>query len=241
MLERTTHLPLKPSLDLMREIPVSLKSRIIRPFLPADTSKVRAFFSAYRRRPEDVAITDFSTGHFSAVLESAIREFQGVPYDLCVDLGCGSSNLREMSGPAIWNRYIGTDLLIDEQLPPGSPDSLLEHDLNLGLPTLPETQSTLFVAVNLLCFLQGIERLASDIVNRKGRRTVLLLEPHPSILWESAFHGFRLFYRGYPELLVNFQHSQASVTRTKVNLGVPGFRFWTASNLLAIEMPTARS
>jgi hypothetical protein len=241
MLERTTHLQIKPSLDLMREIPVSLKSRIIRPFFKADTRKVRSFFATYRRRPEEVAITDFSTGHFSNVLLNEIRTLRDPPFELCIDLGCGSSNLRQICSQPVWNRYIGTDLLIDEAMPASSSDVLVEHDLSVGLPRLPETESTLLVAVNVLCYMENIAPLMSDIAKRSGRRSVLILEPHPSILWESAFHGFRLFYRSYGELLSHFARNSKTITRTKVNLGVPGFRGWTASNLLHIELSSQRT
>ena len=226
----------KASIDLLKEVPVSMKSRFLRPFLKANTERTRLFFSKYRRSPAEAAITDFSTGHFSSFLLEELRAIPDVPFDLCVDLGCGQSNLRTSCTPPLWKQYVGADLLIDEQLPVGSVDILVEHNLNIGLPELPESSNTIFVAVNLLCYLEDISPLMSNIASRPGRRTVLFLEPQPSILWECAFYGFRLFYRTPEEILHHLGTKAKSTARTKINLGLPGLKHWTASNLLRIEL-----
>ncbi|MCP4985687.1 MAG: hypothetical protein GY928_06325 [Colwellia sp.] len=220
------------SFDLAKEIPAAIKSRFFKPFLPSSVEKTRAFFKEFRSKPNEVSITDFSTGHYYSIVEELLSK-NDERYQVCVDLGCGNSSLRKLQQMK-WDKYIGIDLFIEDNKK--AEDYLIEHDLNNGLPKLEDANSYLFIAINSFCYIENINKLFNTIVDLPGEKRIIIIDPNPGLLWESAFNGFKIHLRPVRKILSSISCNNANLSVTPINLNLPLFKGYTASNLIEIRI-----
>lgn len=225
----------KVSRDLLKEVPVAIKSRFLQRLLKPSVEKTRNFFKEFRSKPNEVSITDFGTGHYFEIIKAALEKYDNSHFDVCIDVGCGNSSLN--SGVLNkWKQYIGIDLYLESTRIENKNQRFVEHDLSSGLPSISDASNYLIIAVNSFCYIGNINTLCDSIKSLPGNKTVIILDPNPSLLWESAFNGFSIFLRSYSDIISAFNCQDAKIQLTPVTLGLPMMRNWVACNLITIKL-----
>lgn len=191
-------------------VPKASYQYLVRPIRDASESSqnklIRAFYRTHRQEPEKVDIADNSTGLLTQMLQYALTKYSA-DCSHFVDLGCGNGSAMALL-PEKNIRYTGIDLYIDNV----SQDDLhefIEADISGNLKIVRDSKNqTLFLAANLLCYLQDLSSITSFLdSNVQSSDYLIVVEPTGTLFWETYFDGIRLSVRSKQDLVLPFQKS----------------------------------
>ncbi|MEL6503586.1 MAG: class I SAM-dependent methyltransferase [Pseudomonadota bacterium] len=227
----------------MRPIFDGMKSRILRLLLrnadPRPQKKVRDYYIEKRYNETDVDIIDASTewyGDFAMkFLSSALGDAE--VYRL-VDLGCGQgTTISKLDKLCVsFKKYVGIDLFVsDVQRRIESRDDRVkfwEGDIEKGTEIVAPTKigKTVFLTVNALCYLPKLKNFLTIGPHSPARMgdDLVIVEPYPSIFWESWFSGISIHLRYPSEVSRTFELGgwELREVRKIYLFQIGGFHLW---------------
>lgn len=184
---------------IFKQFFVSLLSYISYPFRKKNNKAAKKYFtSIYDKSLCDELIFD---GNNSAYLDKVKILFsKDVCFNVVYDCGCGEGSFLCFMKLNHWkySNYIGLDYAIKDKNISINEKILnadfVEYDFNFN------GDNSLFVFVNVLCYLSNdeIETVLKKI--RGEGKTLLIVEPIPGLFWDATFSGVRLYYRSIKKL-----------------------------------------
>lgn len=195
-------------LGFIMSMPVAIFQILSRPSRQRthdQVEKVRDFFAKNRCSPEAEDIKDGSTGYLTPAFNYVFDQISMTEITQMIDLGCGDGNAANHIDLTVTS-YLGIDLVA----PPSSAGRIFISatiEEALFLPMILSGKK-LFFCANFLCYVENPVNVRNFITNNSNSGDLLIvIEPHGDIMWETFFHGIRVFIRTSAEIERIFEPS----------------------------------
>ena len=182
-----------------------------------DTQRVSSYYRAQRYNEADVDILDTSTSWFAKFSFQFLRDTLSHQFfHSVVEIGSGQlKTVHELEKiDCQFDHYTGIDLYIsDGEISKAGMDrriELIQGDARQELSDVLSRyrDSCLIISINSLCYVDELDFLkiydpgTSIAPCDELNGALFLIEPFPSIYWESWFDNIRIFLR-YPKYIIN--------------------------------------
>ncbi|WP_131664972.1 hypothetical protein [Tritonibacter mobilis] len=172
----------------------------------------------------------------------------GLELDRLVEMGCGQGKITTLLDSTLGNvkRYIGIDLYISKlQWQLSAQDTRIEFLEGCVEQKIDEVGrsgagTSSFLSVNFLCYLDSLDKFLT--VNggsiASSGEDLLIIEPFPSIFWETWFDGIFIQLRSPSEMRRFFEDRgwKLCEVRKLYLFQIFGLNFWPVSYGLHFKM-----
>jgi SAM-dependent methyltransferase len=209
---------------------------------------VRDYYSKQRYNEAAVDIIDASTDWYGSFAMQFVADALGRGgTDRFVELGCGQGRtISALDSLSIaFKQYIGIDLFVSKtQWELAARDKrvkFVEGDIEPELKKIEPAvdKRTAFLSVNALCYLHRLDGLLAGNLGSPAilGDDLIIVEPYPSIYWESWFDGISIYLR-YPSQIwrhVEKHGWELREIRKLYLFQIGNFHFWPVSIGLHFE------
>lgn len=203
---------------VIHQLIVSSYSYLTYPFAKFHENAAKEYFTQIYSVKDDPLLFDGKDeGYLQKIV--SVMEIQKLTKKRVLDIGCGNGNLFQFleSKGARPLDYIGIDF--------AHPSVDLAENANITKIAVREYEiksscnpTTIFI-INTLCYLDD-SVTKSILESTHGNFEIVIIEPIPSIFWDSHFDGVRLYYRNPNDVVKMLIKANWAIKAVSIDYGI---------------------